>query len=196
MLPHLPIKPQTELTAANDKLKEAKILRKKFHNIIMRLKGNIRVMCRVRPLLPHDGLGHKMCLEKYQSLYRVPWMAIRHQYWNLIFPQQYRLGGLVQSSDGSKESLTVRYNNLRHEAHKYVDEGCKSLDIYNVAMGALQEAANKVAVAENNGGKVAVLNTTCGEHHKLHKNQTNTTSEDKRWCSQQPASEVSRFPSH
>ncbi|TXG59228.1 hypothetical protein EZV62_013801 [Acer yangbiense] len=91
--------------------------------------------------------------------------------------------------DGSKESLTVRYNNLRHEALKYVDEGCKSLDIFNVAMGALQEAANKVAVAENNGGKVAVLNRTCGEDHKLHRNQTNTTSQDQRWCSQQPASE-------
>ncbi|KAK1586270.1 hypothetical protein Q3G72_000647 [Acer saccharum] len=91
--------------------------------------------------------------------------------------------------DGSKESLTVRYNNLRHEALKYVDEGCKSLDIYNVAMGALQEAANKVAVAENNGGKVAVLNRTCGEDHKVNRNQTNTTSQDQRWCSQQPASE-------
>ncbi|KAK4859046.1 hypothetical protein QYF36_025931 [Acer negundo] len=91
--------------------------------------------------------------------------------------------------DGSKESLTVRYNNLRHEALKYVDEGCKSLDIYNVAMGALQEAANKVALAENNGGKVAVLNRTCGEDHKLNRNQTNTTSQDQRWCSQQPASE-------
>ncbi|KAL5820946.1 hypothetical protein ACOSQ3_022828 [Xanthoceras sorbifolium] len=91
--------------------------------------------------------------------------------------------------DGSKESLTVRYNNLRHEALKYVDKGYKSTDIYNVAMDALREAANKVALAEKNGGKVAVSNRHCGEDHKLQRNQTNTTSQDHQWCSQQPASE-------
>ncbi|KAK7412227.1 hypothetical protein VNO78_03677 [Psophocarpus tetragonolobus] len=35
-------------------------LRKKLHNTILELKGNIRVFCRVRPLLPDDGPGIDM----------------------------------------------------------------------------------------------------------------------------------------
>ena len=31
--------------------------RRKLHNIIQELKGNIRVFCRVRPLLPEDVAG-------------------------------------------------------------------------------------------------------------------------------------------
>lgn len=34
---------------------EGETLRKKLHNTILELKGNIRVFCRVRPLLPEDG---------------------------------------------------------------------------------------------------------------------------------------------
>ncbi|XP_015571858.1 protein FAR1-RELATED SEQUENCE 9 [Ricinus communis] len=49
----------------------------------------------------------------------------------------------------SRESLTVRYNNLRQEAIKYVEEGAKSIHIYNVAMDALQDAAKKVAAVKN-----------------------------------------------
>ncbi|XP_057971893.1 protein FAR1-RELATED SEQUENCE 9 [Malania oleifera] len=49
----------------------------------------------------------------------------------------------------SQEPLTIRYNNLRQEAIKYVEEGAKSIHIYNVAMDALQEAARKVAAAKN-----------------------------------------------
>lgn len=71
-------------------------------------------------------------------------------------------------------SLTVRYNNLRHEALKYVDEGIKSPDIYNVAVGALREAANKVTLAKKNGGRLAVSNRSDREDHQ--------------WCVQQPAS--------
>ncbi|CAK7350899.1 unnamed protein product [Dovyalis caffra] len=57
-----------QLTAANEKLKErlaeteyqlveGEKLRKKLHNTILELKGNIRVFCRVRPVLPDDGVG-------------------------------------------------------------------------------------------------------------------------------------------
>ncbi|RVW78856.1 Protein FAR1-related sequence 5 [Vitis vinifera] len=73
--------------------------------------------------------------------------------------------------NSSRESLTVRYNNLRHEALKYVDEGVKTIDIYNVAAAALQEAADKVALAKKNGGRIANVNgagredrTTQGNH--------------------------------
>ncbi|GMY11043.1 protein FAR1-RELATED SEQUENCE 5-like [Fagus crenata] len=67
--------------------------------------------------------------------------------------------------NGSRESLTVRYNNLRSEALKYVDEGVKTAEIYNVAAGALQEAANKVALAKKNSGKSAFVNASGREDH-------------------------------
>ncbi|RDX74049.1 Kinesin-like protein KIN-14C, partial [Mucuna pruriens] len=39
---------------------EGEKLRKKLHNTILELKGNIRVFCRVRPLLPDDSMGTDM----------------------------------------------------------------------------------------------------------------------------------------
>ncbi|KAI4299239.1 hypothetical protein L6164_032716 [Bauhinia variegata] len=41
---------------------EGEKLRKKLHNTILELKGNIRVFCRVRPLLPDDGIGTDMAV--------------------------------------------------------------------------------------------------------------------------------------
>ncbi|XP_076942047.1 kinesin-like protein KIN-14D [Bidens hawaiensis] len=46
---------QDRLGDAESKLLEGENLRKKLHNTILELKGNIRVFCRVRPLLPDDG---------------------------------------------------------------------------------------------------------------------------------------------
>ncbi|KAF6174200.1 hypothetical protein GIB67_033732 [Kingdonia uniflora] len=44
-------------------------------------------------------------------------------------------------------------------SHRHVsDEGAKSMDIYNVAMGALQDAAQKVSLAKSNGGKLPITN--------------------------------------
>ncbi|KAI3972601.1 hypothetical protein MKX01_019259 [Papaver californicum] len=57
-----------------------------------------------------------------------------------------------------RESATVRYNNLRHEALKYVEEGAKSMDIYTVAMECLQEAAKTVALTKKNGGRLPIAN--------------------------------------
>ncbi|XP_010247011.1 PREDICTED: kinesin-like protein KIN-14D [Nelumbo nucifera] len=48
---------QSHLAEADFKIIEAEKLRKKLHNTILELKGNIRVFCRVRPLLPDDGVG-------------------------------------------------------------------------------------------------------------------------------------------
>ncbi|GLT87201.1 hypothetical protein SLE2022_052980 [Rubroshorea leprosula] len=53
--------------------------------------------------------------------------------------------------NNSQDSLTTRYNNLRQEAVKYVEEGAKSIHIYHVAMDALQEATKKVAALKNQG---------------------------------------------
>ncbi|XP_038689461.1 kinesin-like protein KIN-14C [Tripterygium wilfordii] len=45
---------QDRLADREHKLLEGEKLRKKLHNTILELKGNIRVFCRVRPLLPDD----------------------------------------------------------------------------------------------------------------------------------------------
>ena len=37
-----------------DELREAEMIRRKLHNTVQELKGNIRVFCRVRPILPSD----------------------------------------------------------------------------------------------------------------------------------------------
>ncbi|KAJ8424941.1 hypothetical protein Cgig2_030897 [Carnegiea gigantea] len=43
------------LAKAELQVNEKEMLRRKLHNTILELKGNIRVFCRVRPLLPEDG---------------------------------------------------------------------------------------------------------------------------------------------
>ncbi|KAJ4846616.1 hypothetical protein Tsubulata_014626, partial [Turnera subulata] len=57
------------------------------------------------------------------------------------------------------ESHTVRYNTLRHLAFKFVDEGSKSSNTYNVAMGALREAAKRVAQATKTEGRNSGVNS-------------------------------------
>ncbi|XP_062029918.1 protein FAR1-RELATED SEQUENCE 5-like [Rosa rugosa] len=51
----------------------------------------------------------------------------------------------------SQDSSAARYDNLRREAIKYVEEGAESECVYNVAMDALREAANTVAAAKKHG---------------------------------------------
>ncbi|XP_043713488.1 protein FAR1-RELATED SEQUENCE 5-like [Telopea speciosissima] len=77
-------------------------------------------------------------------------------------------GSALESSSNARESSTVRYNNLRQEAIKYVEEGAKSVQIYNVAMDALQEAAKKVAAAKKHGLGLALINGNNNqENHAL-----------------------------
>lgn len=49
---------------------------------------------------------------------------------------------------GSQDSCAARYENLRREAIRYVEEGAESMHTYNVAMDSLREAAKKVAAAK------------------------------------------------
>lgn len=106
----------------------------------------------------------------------------------LTLPSQYILkrwtrnaksGAVLDASDSpinSRESVTVRYNNLRQEAIKYVEEGAKSIHIYNVAMNALQEAAKKVASMKNQGSGAmhgsSLANGGSQEMHATEENQT------------------------
>ncbi|XP_057948287.1 protein FAR1-RELATED SEQUENCE 5-like isoform X2 [Malania oleifera] len=92
------------------------------------------------------------------------------------------------NSSTSQESLTVRYNNLRHEALKYVDQGVTTMDIYNVAMGALQEATNKVVHAKKNAGRVAIFNETASEVGVSRESHANDTCGDHQWGLEQPLS--------
>ncbi|XP_021753293.1 protein FAR1-RELATED SEQUENCE 9-like isoform X2 [Chenopodium quinoa] len=61
----------------------------------------------------------------------------------------------VSELTNSRVSLTIRYDNLRQEAIKFVEEGAKSIQVYNVAMSALEEAAKKVASVKKQGHGVS-----------------------------------------
>lgn len=72
----------------------------------------------------------------------------------------------------AQDPIIARCNNLRQEAIKFVEEGAKSIHIYNVAMDALQEAAKKVATAKKKKFATTQGETlangdnqhACGEH--------------------------------
>ncbi|KAE9606427.1 putative transcription factor FAR family [Lupinus albus] len=79
------------------------------------------------------------------------------------------------------ESHTVRYNTLRREAFKFVDEGAKSPETYDVAMDALQEAAKRVAHAMQNEGRVPINNGKVRSHllnDEMHDNYTSGCQEE------------------
>ncbi|KAF8681697.1 hypothetical protein HU200_045128 [Digitaria exilis] len=61
------------------------------------------------------------------------------------------------SAEDDEQSLTWRYNSLCREALRYAEEGASSLEVYIVAMQALQEAANRVNMAKRGIGQGAPL---------------------------------------
>lgn len=87
------------------------------------------------------------------------------------------------------ESHTVRYNTLRHEAFKFVDQGAKSLDYYSIAVDALQEAAKKVAVAAKNDGKTTMGNGRIRGNSASDANRANSVSGNHHAISNQHLSE-------
>ncbi|CAM6020101.1 unnamed protein product [Sphagnum balticum] len=58
---------QGRLMKAEKKVQEGELLRRKLHNTILELKGNIRVFCRVRPLLPNDEEKESMPVVQYPT---------------------------------------------------------------------------------------------------------------------------------
>ncbi|KAM7475236.1 hypothetical protein LguiB_022479 [Lonicera macranthoides] len=76
------------------------------------------------------------------------------------------------------ESHTVRYNTLRHEAFKFVDDGAGSVETYNVAMVALEEAAKKVSLANKKDGRTPMINGRTREDSISQVSMTEQLSED------------------
>ncbi|KAJ0010858.1 hypothetical protein Pint_33976 [Pistacia integerrima] len=89
------------------------------------------------------------------------------------------------------ESHTVRYNTLRHEVFKFIDEGAQSVDTYNVAMIALQDAAKRVAVATKNDGKTTLMNGRM--RTKTEANRAISINANYQVVSSQPLSESDDF---
>ncbi|KAK6245971.1 hypothetical protein QUC31_000755, partial [Theobroma cacao] len=63
-------------------------------------------------------------------------------------------GCTVELPSNIQESYAARYDNLCHEAIKFVREGTGSIHTFNVAMDALHEAAKKVVAAKKNDSAV------------------------------------------
>uniref|UniRef100_A0A5B6ZZ28 Protein FAR1-RELATED SEQUENCE n=1 Tax=Davidia involucrata TaxID=16924 RepID=A0A5B6ZZ28_DAVIN len=86
-----------------------------------------------------------------------------------------------------QESSTARYDNLRKEAIKYVEEGAEATHVYNVAMDAIREAAKKVAAAKQHGpgviqstlvnGSDRLLNAS---EHRIGKLRSCSVNQDKK----------------
>lgn len=75
---------QARLAEAEHQLHEGELLRRKLHNTIQELKGNIRVFCRVRPVLPDDEeSGSEIPVVEYPNSMELQGRAIE-----LIQPQQ------------------------------------------------------------------------------------------------------------
>lgn len=87
------------------------------------------------------------------------------------------------------ESHTVRYNTLRHEAFKFVDDAANSVDTYDVAMKALKEAAKRVALATKNEGKVSMVNGRIRGHLASDGSLVKHTSGDRQGSLDQHMSE-------
>ncbi|GJV27331.1 protein FAR1-related sequence 9 [Tanacetum coccineum] len=80
--------------------------------------------------------------------------------------------------NNSQDPLTVRYNNLRHEAMKFVEQGAKSIHIYNEALDALQVAAKKVAASKKQSSHGCAISN--GETDVLDKGHQSRGEKEKK----------------
>lgn len=85
----------------------------------------------------------------------------------------------VEEPTNSRESLIVRFNNLRQEAIKFVEEGAKSIHVYNVAMDALREATKKVATVKNQSAGVTQGVTLVNGDSQVHTGGQNQVASGK-----------------
>ena len=53
------LKTEEKIAALEEELRLSEITRRKLHNTIQELRGNVRVFARVRPFLPSDGIDNR-----------------------------------------------------------------------------------------------------------------------------------------
>ena len=77
-------------------LREGDVLRRQLHNTIQELRGNIRVLCRVRPLLKSEGWNGAIAKNPHQGVFVFP------------PPTHFELGDPV-SVESSKDKKSNRF---------------------------------------------------------------------------------------
>ncbi|KAH7848554.1 hypothetical protein Vadar_004328 [Vaccinium darrowii] len=97
--------------------------------------------------------------------------------------------GMEFESEEAAKAFYNSYNTLRREALKFVDEGVNTAEIYNVAMGALREAASKVAVVKSKGGRMTSEKETSRKDHLSPKTHADVTTGLLQLGSEGPQSE-------
>ncbi|EEF39523.1 kinesin, putative [Ricinus communis] len=104
---------QSRLEDAEFKLVEGEKLRKKLHNTILELKGNIRVFCRVRPLLPDDSASAEGKLISYPTTTEFLGRGIDLQQNGQTYPFTF---DKVFTPDASQEDVFVEISQLVQSA--------------------------------------------------------------------------------
>ncbi|KAG6756555.1 hypothetical protein POTOM_039986 [Populus tomentosa] len=104
---------QNRLEDAELKIVEGEKFRKKLHNTILELKGNIRVFCRVRPLIPEDSPGSDGKVVSYptttEALGRAVELTQNGQKYSFTFDK-------VFMPDASQEDVFVEISQLVQSA--------------------------------------------------------------------------------
>nr|GMD49217.1 protein FAR1-RELATED SEQUENCE 5-like [Ipomoea batatas] len=94
---------------------------------------------------------------------------------------------LVKIQEESGKWIVAGYNNLQNEALRYVDESAGDEEIYNVALDALREAANKVAIAKLNSDKLSIVNGPGDiQEHTIRLSHANARSQDHQLDPEKP----------
>ncbi|GAU38963.1 hypothetical protein TSUD_378390 [Trifolium subterraneum] len=158
------------LEEKEQQLNEGESLRKKLHNTILELKGNIRVFCRVRPLLPDDGPAADMVVSfpsSTEALGRGVELAQSGQKYSFTFDKVFdhkasqehvftEISQLVQSAlDGYKIFLVSQA--LKDQGWKYTMQA-SVLEIYNETIRDL------LSPTENPGKKYNIVHDANGKN--------------------------------
>lgn len=124
----------------------------KAHNVSFDFSG-IKASCSCQ-MFEYSGIicRHILAVFRARNVFTLPCQYVLKR-WTKNAKSEAALVGeaAAELPNNFRDSLTVRYTNLRQEAVKFVEEGAKSIQIYHVAMAALEEAARKVACVTNQG---------------------------------------------
>ncbi|KAF4593210.1 kinesin-like nuclear fusion protein [Pleurotus pulmonarius] len=95
---------QKEIDALKDETMEAEAVRRKLHNMVQELKGNIRVFCRVRPVLSSDLPSPETLSDSSSSGFDMAERLKEEMRANIAFPDRLDHKEIVVAS--SSESAT------------------------------------------------------------------------------------------